>query len=290
VAVRLVSTILAIALVLGVSGDADAKTDVLRTLAGRTIRWIYRDITVGLDAAARSRSVSHDGVMDALRAAAEVWNEIPELPVRFVVTGAPDPAVRVRFCHTAWHGDLDDLGKAVFTADVETGEVSSAVVEINECDRAFLPPDQAEDGRFDLQAVLTHELGHVLGLGHSNNSEALMYTRGGTAGVRTPKLDDRAAIAVVYDTALVTRSPRVQQFATALRPLEAVTPEPAGKAMPDEVLTAMRIADDEGRSLVIFTCEPTILPAISPIESDERPKPHRPRAHRVRAAHALSRP
>jgi hypothetical protein len=291
VAVRLAFAILSFAMVIGMCGDANAKTDVLRTLAGRTIRWIYRDITVGLDASAPSRSVSHDGAMDALRAAIDVWNEIPELPVRFVVTGAPEPAVRVRFCHAAWHGDLDDLGKAVFTADVETGEVSSAVVEINECDRAFLPPDQAEDGRFDLQAVLTHELGHVLGLGHSNNSEALMYTRGGTAGVRTPKLDDRAAIAVVYDTALVTPPARVQQFAPALRPVEPLSPESSpGKAFPDEVLTAMRIADDEGRSMVVFTCEPTILPPISALESDEQPKPHKGRTHRARTAHALSRP
>jgi hypothetical protein len=198
----------------------------------------------------------------------------------------------VRFCHTSWRGDADDLGKAVFTADVETGEVSSAVVELNECDHAFLPPDQAQDERFDLQAVLTHELGHVLGLGHSNNPEALMYTRGGTAGIRTPKTDDRAAIALVYDTTLVTQPKQLQHFESALLPPAPIAPQPTpGRTTPDEVLTAMRIADDNGRSLVIFTCEPTILPPISSLDSAGGPKLHKGRSQQGRrAAHALSRP
>lgn len=290
---RLASLFLSCTLVLGAARDADAKTDVLRTLAGRTVRWIYRDIPIGLDPSAPSRTVSAEGARDALRAAVDIWNEVPELPIRFVLTSAPDPAVRVRFCHERWHGDLDDLGKAVFTADVETGEVSSAVVEINECDRAFLPPDQAQDGRFDLQAVLTHELGHVLGLGHSNHPEALMYSRGGTAGVRTPKLDDRAAIAVVYDTTLVTRMPQmVQQFAPALLPPQPAAPvalKALPKMAPEDVLTAMRIADDNGRSLVIFTCEPTLLPPISSAGPGDKPQ-GKGRPNRTRPAHALSRP
>lgn len=278
-------------LLLGLSRDADAKTDVLRTLAGRTVRWVYRDISIGVDASAASRTVSAEGVKEALRASIEAWNEVPELPVRFVLTTASEPVVRVRFCHGFWRGDRDDLGKAVFTADVETGEVSSAVVELNECECAFLPPDQAQDGRFDLQAVLTHELGHVLGLGHSNNPESLMYTRGGTAGVRTPRLDDREAVAVVYDTTLVTQPSQRQRFAPALSSPEPSNAEPShlDKTLSDEVLTAMRIADDEGRSLLVFTYEPTLLPAIS-FESDESRKPQKTHARRTRTAHALSRP
>ena len=290
-AIRLVSIVMFYVLFLGLPQGASAKTDVLRTMAGRTVRWIFRDISIGVDPHAPSRTVSPEGVMDSLRAAVDIWNQVPELPVRFVLTHAPDPAVHVRFCHTAWQGGQDDLGKAVFTADVETGEVASAVVEINECDRAFLPPDQAQDGRFDLQAVLTHELGHVLGLGHSNHPESLMYSRGGTAGVRTPKLDDRAAITVVYDTTLVTHQPQlIQHFAPALLPPEPSPPPHLPKRLPEEVLTAMRIADDSGRSMVIFTCEPTLLPPISPADGLDERKANKGRTQRNRAAHALSRP
>lgn len=291
-AFRLASVPISAVLLLGLSGAANAKTDVLRTQAGRTVRWVHRDISIGFDAGNPSRTVSPEGARDALRAAVDVWNGVPELPLRFVLTNASEPAVRVRFCHTVWRGEPDNLARAVFTADVETGEVASAEVEINECERAFLPPDQAQDGRFDLQAVLTHELGHVLGLGHSDDPEALMYSRGGTAGVRTPKLEDRAAVAVVYDTALVTQPPRTQQFASALMPPEPTTRQPSqlDKLLSDEVLSAMRIADDRGRSLVVFTCEPTLLPPISSLANEDGPKPNKGRARRARAAHALSRP
>jgi hypothetical protein len=291
VAVRLGPLVLYFLLGIVPCGEASANTDVLRTLTGRTIRWVYRDIPIGLDATAPNRTVSPDGVRDALRAAVEVWNEIPELPIRFVLTTTHQPAVRVRFCHTSWHGDMDDLGKAVFTADVETGEVSSAVVEINECDRAFLPPEQAQDGRFDLQAVLTHELGHVLGLGHSSNPESLMYTRGGTAGTRTPKTDDRAAIALVYDTTLVTQPRHLQDFDSALRSAAPVVPEPTpGRTGPEEVLTAMRIADDSGRALVIFTYEPTVLPPITSLDNGGSARVQKARYQQSRAAHVRSRP
>lgn len=299
-------TIILVTLAVSVAPGALAKTDLLRTSSGALVHWIDYDITVGLDRGAPSRTVASDGVREALQAAVDAWNEVGDLPVRFRVVTTLDPAVRVRFCRGRWTGELDDLGKAVFTADVRTGIVASATVEINECDRSFLAPDEVEDGRFDLQAVLTHELGHVLGLAHSDDPNSLMSFRGGTAGVRTPKADDRAGIAIIYGPAANRREPppAVQVPTMVLKPApiarapsasEEMQPAdripnmvsqrmPAEQAMPTSeklppagVVTVMRVAGGDGTAMIVYTCEPTLLPPISPIEPEREEKPASPK-------------
>ena len=257
----------------GIAPRAEARTDVLRTRTGFAAHWVDNDITVGLGRNAPSRTVTPAGVHAALQAAIDAWNEVPELPARFRLVATPDPAVLVRFCRGQWKGDLDDLGKAIFSADLRTGVVTSAVVEINECDRSFLAPDEAQDSRFDLQAVITHELGHVLGLGHSDNPETLMFSRGGTAGIRTPKPDDRAGIVLIYGPPTLAANSEPRHSAPALpqasgrAPIEQAV-RSLGKLPPVEELTMMRVAGSDGTDIIVYTSEPTLLPPISPAESD----------------------
>ncbi|HJX54090.1 MAG TPA: matrixin family metalloprotease [Polyangia bacterium] len=265
-----------------VAPEASARTELLRTDSGAEVHWVNTDITIGLDASAPSQSVAPEGVREALQAAVEAWNGVAELPARFRVVAAPDPAVRVRFCRGKWTGDLDDLGKAVFTADIRTGVVASATVEINECDRRFLAPDEAEDGRFDLQAVLTHELGHVLGLAHSDDPNALMFPRGGTAGIRTPKADDRAGVALVYGPGPAASGRKLQPADQIPTPSSERVPieravRASDKMPPAQVVTAMRVAGSDGTAMVVYTCEPTLLPPVSLVESDpdQRQAPRR---------------
>jgi hypothetical protein len=273
VAIRLPRIVLLAALAAIIAPRAWAKPNILHTRSGSMVHWVGTDITIGFDRSTPSRTVSPEGAREALQAAVETWNGIPELPARFRLTTMPDPAVRVRFCRGEWTGDPDDLGRAVFTADIGTGGVRSATVEINECDRSFLAPDEAQDGRFDLQAVVTHELGHVLGLGHSDDPNALMYSRGGTAGVRTPKADERAAVALIYGPVSAPAShqplsggqlpPMSSEHAPIVRAMHNLDEMP-----PAEVVTAMRVAGNAGNALVVYTCEPTLLPPVSPVESD----------------------
>lgn len=52
----------------------------------------------------------------------------------------------------------------------------------------------------DLQAVLTHELGHAIGLGHSRDRLATMFFSGGSASLRTLEPDDASASCFLYPT------------------------------------------------------------------------------------------
>ena len=61
--------------------------------------------------------------------------------------------------------------------------------------RFRLPP-----ASFDLQSVLTHELGHTLCIGHSSYTNAVMYaeTDAGTIWKRVLSADDKNALRAIY--------------------------------------------------------------------------------------------
>jgi hypothetical protein len=90
---------------------------------------------------------------------------------------AGKPAPRdfgIYFRDDAWP-DNDTTALALTRQDsyLETGQISGASIEVNTAEKTFrLSPD--DDGEFDLEAVLTHEVGHYLGLDHSKEPGAIM--------------------------------------------------------------------------------------------------------------------
>src|SRR5262249_45056852 len=61
----------------------------------------------------------------------------------------------------------------------------------------------AEDNKFDVQSVLTHEIGHLLGLDHSAMASSVMVPFGVTSQLdqRTLASDDIAGVSEIYPTA-----------------------------------------------------------------------------------------
>ena len=84
------------------------------------------------------------------------------------------------------------------TFDPDTGDLLNADIELNAADYNLTVSDESVD--YDLLSVLTHEVGHFLGMAHSQTEEATMYALyvAGTTELRTLEPDDVAGICALY--------------------------------------------------------------------------------------------
>jgi MYXO-CTERM domain-containing protein len=84
--------------------------------------------------------------------------------------------------------------------DAKTGRVADADIDVNGFNYHWTTTDDLSAIDFDVQNSITHEVGHLLGLGHSPEAEATMYsteTKGETKK-RSLEKDDTAGICFIY--------------------------------------------------------------------------------------------
>jgi hypothetical protein len=67
----------------------------------------------------------------------------------------------------------DKLALTTVNYDKETGEIWNADIEVNTTDYDFIQGDGG--GEYDLLGVLTHEVGHFLGIAHTADIQATMF-------------------------------------------------------------------------------------------------------------------
>lgn len=240
-------------------GPAMSATPVLQTQEGAVVHWTKPFLDVGLDPQAPSRSIPVGGVSKSLQLAISAWNQAragqPQL--YFKEQGPFD--ITIGFCRTRWSGGNLDLGHSEFSADPRTGVVRTATVEVNECDQAFFAPDERPDRKHSLVSVLTHELGHALGLGHAETPESVMFPTGGGVSSRDPQPDDTAALAVIY----LGRFPQSPQEPTRGPPtLVPIAKSTKAHALPEKSTQLMTIKIRDGREMVVYTGEAIILPPL----------------------------
>jgi predicted Zn-dependent protease len=186
--------------------------------AAARIKWPSREIKVALSSSLNSPAANikaGSDVMGATRRALARWAEAAN--VQFIETSSNALSISAR-----GQGDGVSLitvadtneNRSVFTTSDRTGRTrvfyDPATGTIMEADVVINPTAQfstdGTPGTYDLEATLTHEIGHLLGLEHSSEVGAAMQPRQGTNGLyeqaalssRTLSDDDRAGVHALY--------------------------------------------------------------------------------------------
>ncbi len=92
------------------------------------------------------------------------------------------------------------LALTTVTFDKDTGEIFDADMEVNTFDHHVEVADPVPAGGYDFASIVTHETGHFLGMAHSGDPYAVMYSqyRPGTTSLRYLTEDDVSGICTIY--------------------------------------------------------------------------------------------
>jgi hypothetical protein len=201
---------------LAIPAGARAYT-VKATSTGATLHWRKDLVELSIHDSMIAR-FGDEGAREALASAIAAWSDRRHGPALTLgpTIDAPSGFERGRttngiYAVSPWPYEKRLLAVTISSYDTKTGEILDTDILING-DEALVVG--LRDEHYDLAAVLTHEIGHVLGLGESEAEPgSSMYPRIGKfdSRARTPSPDDFEGLHAIYDP--VHHAPRLASIA-----------------------------------------------------------------------------
>jgi len=202
--------VLALTAWLGSSSAAHAYT-VKETGSGATVRW-HRDAVMLRIDPSMDAYFTDIAVRKVVSGAADAWMGLPNAPELLINHGEPGDAGFADggdshngiYLIRDWQLADSSLAVTVATFESRSGRIVDTDILVNASHPFGVMPDgpDARGSAFDLGAVLTHEMGHVLGLGESFDVRpATMWPNiaRGETHQRDIDADDRNGVAKAYD-------------------------------------------------------------------------------------------
>lgn len=162
---------------LAVFGPAHA-WEVKTNSAGDPLHWVEVPVAYRINTD-NGQGLSSDEVKGAVRGAFSSWEGVEGSHIRFDFGGETnisqhghEDGVNAVFFEQNWPADWDDdLLAMALTWNIDGGEIIAMDIVVNE-DHAWT----TQDGQgYDLQNALTHEVGHAIGLAHTQDDLATMF-------------------------------------------------------------------------------------------------------------------
>jgi hypothetical protein len=184
-------------------------------VSGHQLFWPSICLKIGINEAGSVRhGISFEQLRDATEAAFQTWANAdctPGKPSLRVEVAGPIPCGEseynedagnvnlVVFRDDTWPyvGGVDVLGTTFVRFNTNTGQIFDADIEINGTEGTISVNGSSE---IDLQSLLTHEAGHVLGLDHSDLLGATMIAGYSAKDIslRTLEFDDVEGICAIF--------------------------------------------------------------------------------------------
>jgi len=271
---QLFSTVVLFSLFLGLGSGVRLETKDSTELEPTTqnvkqIRWPKKTIEVALSTSLQLPSANiktNSDVVGAVRRAMARWSSMAN--INFVVTWSSTSSVSPAsggdgislitiadtFENEAFNAD-STTGRTRVFYEPETGEIAEADISVNPRPKSEEGADlqfstDGTPGTYDLEATFTHEIGHLLGLDHSQVLASTMQSRqafNGTFGLpalteRTLSEDDRQRVRSLYGPK--TRLGKIEGRLADNRMPVGLTPLQAVNIWAENVVTGRVVASD----------------------------------------------
>ncbi len=170
----------------------------LAALPGGRVPWV-------LSSSVGGKVTGDRAPLDVVAAAFAAWEQVGSSAIAFDFRGTVgqrnrDSRDRVNLVAL---GSQESLGTGVLAATFLTADASGTLLDVDivfSRSAPFTTSSVPEPGRFDLQSVATHEVGHLLGLEHTGLARASLapFTERGDVHQRTLASDDAIGATVLY--------------------------------------------------------------------------------------------
>lgn len=202
---------LVLLLVAGFSAPAQAYNTLKHYYNGGEVEWSASNTPVPWSMhPSGSADVSFDAAQGAIKKAFDAWTAVSCSTISFNYTGTnsyqPSVGIWIRFQTGYWDPSVD--GAAAYSTTTEYG--SGNTIKKNEIvfNDAELDWSANPVGPYstlqDIQGVVTHEIGHSIGLDHSKIREATMFFSGGSSELASLDADDQRGACYLYSSGSFT--------------------------------------------------------------------------------------
>jgi hypothetical protein len=191
---------------LGLATSASAY-NVMTTPGGLELRWTALPMKFTIHQAA-ANGVSASATQSAIRASYTTWSSVScsyftskDLGVVNLPQGDENDNINTHSFLSSWPSSYDNnaLGITWTHYDASSGKIFDADAHYNP---KYTWSTTGSLSAIDVQSVVTHEIGHQLGLDHSNDQNATMFyaTGNGDTSQRSLAADDLAGLCHLYPT------------------------------------------------------------------------------------------